>query len=164
MSLWSKQVLRLRSFLRRRGQTPEDAEDLVQEAFLRLHVFLTSGRDVQKPEAFLTRTALNLVIDQSRRDRSQRRGDFVAEEIEELSVIDLAPTPEETLAAEQHLKQMVEVIETKLSARARDVFLLHRIEGFTHEEIAERLGVSVRTVEKDIARAVTLMWMERQGT
>jgi RNA polymerase sigma factor (sigma-70 family) len=158
MGIWSKQVRRLHALLRRRGQTPEDAEDLVQEAFLRLHVFLESGREVKKPDAFLARTALNLSIDRHRSDRS---GQFVAEAVENLPLVDLRATPEESLYAEQRLRQIGEVLEKQVSRRAREVFFLHRLEGFTHEEIARRLRVSVRTVEKDIARAVTLIWMER---
>ena len=162
MSMWTKQARKLLAFLRRRGQTREDAEDLVQEAFLRLHVFLESGREVEKPDAFLARIALNLAVDQSRRDRSERRDQFVTQAIEQLHIADLGPTPEETFSAAQRLERMSRVLDTNVSARAREVFFLHRLEGFTHEEIAERMRVSVRTVEKDIARAITLMWMERQ--
>jgi RNA polymerase sigma factor (sigma-70 family) len=162
MSLWKSQLHKLKNLLRRRGQSREDAEDLVQEAFMRLHAFLHEGNEVQKPEAFLMRTALNLVVDSRRRDQRERREQFLSETVEELPLIDLGPTPEDILSAQQRLLQMKRVLDHQVSERTREVFFLHRLEGFTHEEIAARMQMSVRTVEKHIARAVTVMWLERQ--
>jgi RNA polymerase sigma factor (sigma-70 family) len=161
MSVWLRQARRLKSLLRRRGSSREEAEDLVQEAFLRLHVFMTGGNEVQKPEAFLARTALNLAVDASRRDHRDRRSQFETETVEELQLLDLGPTPEEILTSEQRLSAMRRVLDVKVGAKTREIFFLHRLEGFTHDEIAERMQMSVRTVEKHIARAITLMWMER---
>ena len=160
---WITHFRRLRQLLRRRGRTREDAEDLVQEAFLRLHVFLNEGREVQRIEPFLIRTALNLSIDQSRREQRECRDRFHEEPIEELALADLGPTPEEILAAETRLEQIRETLEQKLSARAREVFYLHRLEGFTHEEIAVRMNMSLRMVEKHIARAIMVIWMARNA-
>src|SRR5262245_14198892 len=49
---------RLHRLLRRRGRTHDETEDLVQEAFVRLQLFLNDGREVMSPEAFLVRTVL----------------------------------------------------------------------------------------------------------
>jgi RNA polymerase sigma factor (sigma-70 family) len=162
MSAWQKQVRRLKGLLRRRGQSREDAEDLVQEAFLRLHTFLANGQEVRQPEAFLVRTALNLAVDARRRDLRERRDQFVSQSIEDLSIVDLSPSPEEISCAEKRLMQMREALDSKVSPTTREVFFLHRLEGFTHEEIAERMDMSLRSVEKHIARAITAVWMERQ--
>jgi RNA polymerase sigma-70 factor (ECF subfamily) len=80
---------RLKNLLRHRGQTHEDAEDLIQEAFLRLHNFMTAGNEVQQPEAFLVRTALNLAIDTRRRDRRDR---MIPRPVEELMLTDMSPS------------------------------------------------------------------------
>ena len=162
MTAWATQVRKLKELLRRRGQTREDAEDLVQEAFARLHAFLHDGHEVRKPEAFLTRTALNLVVDAKRRNQREHRDRFLPETVEDLPLVDLGPSQEEIFSAQQHLIQMRTVLDTKVNARTRKVFFLHRLEGYTHEEIAERMEMSVRTVEKHIARAVTAIWIERQ--
>ena len=162
MNAWQRQVHRLKELLRHRGQSREDAEDLVQEAFLRLHTFLADGNEVRKPEAFLVRTALNLAVDAHRRDTREHRDRFVAETVEELTIADLSPSPEEIFSAEKRLMQMRQVLDTKVSPKTREVFFLHRLEGFTHEEIAERMNMSLRSVEKHIARAITVVWMERQ--
>jgi RNA polymerase sigma factor (sigma-70 family) len=162
MGLWKQQFRKVMNVLRRRGQSREDAEDLVQEAFLRLHVFLKEGHEVRAPESFLIRTALNLAVDARRRDARDRRDHFLPDTIENLTIADLGPTPEESVTAELRLKEMRKVLEEKVSPTTREVFLLHRLEGFTHEEIAERLGISLRSVEKRIARAITVVWMERR--
>jgi RNA polymerase sigma-70 factor (ECF subfamily) len=87
---------------------------------------------------------------------------MLPEPVEDLPLVDLGPSPEEILTAQQRLARMQETLDTKVSARTREVFFLHRLEGFTHEEIANRMQMSVRTVEKHIARAVTAIWVERQ--
>jgi len=156
-----QQVRKLISLLRRRGQGREDAEDLVQEAFLRLHTFLADGQRVHQTEGFLVRTVLNLAVDARRRSRRDRRDSFVSEALEDLPLVDLAPGPEEIFSAQRRLLQMKAALDEKVSATTRDVFFLHRLEGFTHEEIAERLNISERSVERHIARAITVVWMER---
>ncbi len=60
-------VLKQRRLLRSRGRSIDDTEDLIQEAFLRLQVYCRD-KDVAQTEAFLVRTALNLSIDQHRRE------------------------------------------------------------------------------------------------
>ncbi len=162
MKGWLEQGRKLRALLRRRGQSLEDAEDLVQEAFLRLHQFMEAGGTVVRPGPFLARTARNLVVDRLRRHRKEGHDLLVQEAPESLAVIDVSASPEASLSAEQRLTQLEQVLTTRLHPRAREVFLLHRVEGYTHEEIARRLQVSVRTVEKDIARAITLIWIARQ--
>lgn len=159
MNRWVEYFRHMMRILRRKGRTPEEAEDLVQEAFLRLHVFVSEGGEVRQPEAFLVRTVLNLSVDARRRDR---RHLYVAEAIEDLPLIDLSPAAEEVFAAEQRLIRMRQALDTKVSPRTREVYFLQRLEGFTYEEIASRMGMSVRTVEKHIARAVTVLWAERQ--
>lgn len=145
----------LRNLLRRRGESHHDAEDLVQEAFLRLHEYLRSGEEVRQPRSFLTRTALNLAIDHGRsRDRHP------TETLENVVLIDLSSSPQEEFEARQRLNDITRILDTRVSRRARNIYYLHRLEGYTHTEIAERMQLSVRTVEKEVARVLTQLWME----
>lgn len=144
--------------LRRRGQTPERAEDLVQEAYLRMQEYSTEGGAVRSPEAFLMRTALNLAVDAHRRDHLDL---YEPEPIEQFEVIDLGPTPEQVFAAEERLLRMWRLLE-KSGRRTQEAFFLHRLHGFTYEEIAGRLHISVSSVEKHIASAITMLAIERQ--
>jgi RNA polymerase sigma factor (sigma-70 family) len=148
----------LKKLLRRRGRTCEEAEDLVQEAFVRMQVYCQQGGVVREPEAFLVRTVLNLAVDARRRDR---RDLYERQSVEDMYLVDLSPSPDEVFAAEQRLLRIRRSLAV-LSERTQQAFFLHRLEGFSYAEIAQRLGVSVSAVEKHIANAVAVLAMERQ--
>lgn len=152
------QLLRLKRILLHRGATREDAEDLVQEAVLRLHVYESTGGRVLDQEAFVTRCALNLAVDAYRHSRVDL---YERESVEDLHLIDIGPTPDEVFAAEQRLHKMRDTLD-RVSVRTREVFFMHRLQGFSHAEIASKLRVSKSAVEKHIASAVTILAMERQ--
>jgi RNA polymerase sigma-70 factor (ECF subfamily) len=150
-----QKLLRL---LRSRGRSVDDAEDLIQEAFLRLQVYCRE-HTVEKPEAFLVRTALNLSIDRARHDRSQPV-DYV---IEKLTLVDPSPSPDAVYAGQKRLLHWKKGMAA-LSPRRREVFLLNRLEGYSFPQIAEKLGISLSMVEKHAARAVLFLteWMDEK--
>lgn len=142
---------RMRRMLLRRGRTREDAEDLIQEAFVRMQEYCERGGRVHQPEGFLVRTVLRLAIN-ARRD--EHRDLYTDANVEELSlVLDSNPTPDEVLAADQCLERMREALDA-VSRRTRDVFFMHRLDGLSYAEIARRLGVSVSAIEKQMASAL----------
>jgi RNA polymerase sigma factor (sigma-70 family) len=147
-------VHRLRKLLRRSGQSREDAEDLVQEAFARLQAYCNEGNEVRCPEAFLTRTAFNLASTARRRDRSHLYNRGVA--VEELEVTDASPTPDEVFAAEECLHG-IEALLGGLSRRTRDVFFMHRLDGMSYAQIADHFDISVSAIEKHIAIAMAAL-------
>ncbi|MEJ1965032.1 MAG: sigma-70 family RNA polymerase sigma factor [Gammaproteobacteria bacterium] len=144
-----QRIRQLRSLLRRRGQSRDDADDLIQEAFLRLHIYCQE-EEVQQQDAFLTRTVLNLLVDSHRK---AHRDLYSEEPIESLSLIDLRPTPDEDFAFSERLIKVAAVLD-ELGPRTREIFLLHRVEGVGCAQIATRFGISLSAVEKHIARAV----------
>jgi RNA polymerase sigma factor (sigma-70 family) len=158
MSVLKNQLRQLQKFLRRRGASPQDAEDLVQEAVVRLFAYTRKSGEVRNPAAFLTRTALNLAVDLH---RSSRRDRFEPEPVEVLDLLDIGPAPDEVLAAEQRLLGMRKALDN-VSRRTREVFFMHRLQGLSHAEIAEKLEVSKSAVEKHIASALTILTIERQ--
>src|SRR5688572_9997467 len=93
--LWSK----LQRLLRHRGRSREDTEDLIQDAFLRMHTYCNTY-EVHEREACLVRTAINLDVDQQRRERHRS---FVPVDLEELSLANDAPELEEMIDVDQHL-------------------------------------------------------------
>src|SRR5277367_531524 len=158
MSVLKNQLRQLQKFLRRRGASPQDAEDLVQEAVVRLFAYTRKTGEVRNPAAFLTRTAMNLAVDLHRSSRLDR---FEPEPVEVLDLLDLGPAPDEVLAAEQRLLRMKETLD-RVSRRSREVFFMHQLQGLSHAEIARNLGVSTSAVEKHIASALTILTIERQ--
>ena len=131
------------------GSSREDAEDLIQEAFLRLHVYCQT-HEVREQEAFLVRTVQNLSVDAHRRAHHNL---YVNEPVEALSVLDVRLTPDEDAAVQQRLEQVRAVLDA-LKPRTREVFVMHRMEGYSSAQIAEQFGISLSAVEKHIARAV----------
>jgi RNA polymerase sigma factor (sigma-70 family) len=152
-------LIKLRKLLRSRGRNTDEADDLIQEAFLRLQLYCRD-KPVEQPEAFLVRTALNLSIDGHRRASHRLT---VAERVETLVLVDNRPLPDEVLAAQQRLQRVKHALDA-LNPRAREVFLLHRAEGYSYGQIAQRLGISVSTVEKHMAKAALFFaaWLDRE--
>ena len=139
----------LLSWFRRRLGDPVEAEDLVQESFLRL-AQRDPEEEVAHMEGYLYRTAASVLIDWARRRAVRHVGGHVP--------IDMAGDPANdddvhmAVASRQVLAD-VAVVLAGLPERTRTVFVLRRMEGMRHKEIAVRLGISVSAVEKHVARA-----------
>lgn len=146
----------MRRLLRRRGRTNQDAEDLIQEAFLRLHLYYEQGGEVDKPEGFLVRTVLRLSIDAHRK---ARRHLAVEEAVEDLPLADISADPRDIVAAEQDLEQFERTLES-LGEDNRDIFLLHRIDQLTYAQIGELYGMTEKAVEHRVARAMLALSRE----
>ncbi len=143
---------RLLRFLRRKGRSTEDAEDLIQEAMLRLHLY-GQAASVVNEEAFLRHAVHNLSIDQHRRDRLDLRQDVPIENLNARTPL-IAPqsTPEETLEAQQRLGGIKTLLDS-ISRRTREIYFAHRA-GYSYTEIADHLGISHITIKRHIARAL----------
>jgi RNA polymerase sigma factor (sigma-70 family) len=148
---------KLAGMLRRKGKSPDEAEDLVQEAFVRLLTYIEKGEKVLEPEAFVARTAFNLSVDHQRRAREHL---YEKRAVEELRLPDIAPGPDEQAADDQCLKLTQETLDASVGERVRRVFFLHCFEGMTYPEIAKQINMSTRTVEKDIAKAINVLSLQ----
>jgi RNA polymerase sigma-70 factor (ECF subfamily) len=153
---WRETVARVRGALMRRGRSEHDADDLVQEAWIRLAGY-ESKQPVQQPEAFLMRAALNLSIDAHRAQVT--RGEQVL--VEEVVLIDVTPTAEAVVLGKERLARL-SVGLSRLSETTRNVFLAHRVDGLPYSSIAQSHGMSISTVHKHIAKATLQLtsWME----
>ena len=153
---WQGVFSRVRAALMRRGRTEHDADDLVQEAWIRLECYRRE-QPVDQPEAFLMRAALNLSIDAHRTRKT--RGEEVM--LEDVVLVDTTPSAETVLLARERLERM-SVCLGRLNDKTRAIFLAHRIDGMSYQQIARLHGLSVSSVEKHIAKAMLLItsWME----
>lgn len=122
----------------------EAAEDLAQETYLKL-ARRSGDATIEHPRALLIQVARNLAIDRNRRGWREVRASASTPDIEVL------PTPPQQQQA-LLLKQIVLALPPKL----RDVFVLNQIEGLTHQEIARLHGISVKTVEWRMRKALAL--------
>lgn len=140
----------------RRTRGAADAEDLLHSAFLRLHAY-RAVKPVDNPAAFLVRTAVNLRVDNYRRDRLNDARDLEQMPAGENN----APLQDEVLASRVRLERVRQGLE-RLPPRTREIFLMNRLENMKYREIAERLGISQSAVEKHIARAMHFLtdWAE----
>lgn len=146
---------RLLRFLVARLGNHADAEDVLQDLWLRLEHH--RGGPVTSGEAYLHKIALNLANDLVRqRHRGQVRdgawhdansGDGPQQEA------DPAPSQERTLDARQQLARVESAIAA-MPERARDVFRRQRIMGESHADIAASLGITKSAVEKHMATAM----------
>lgn len=132
--------------LRRRLNNADDAEELAQEAYLRILRYRHCGPDSLK--YLLIRTALNLAVSHGARACISR----AHVSLENVEIVSDAPLPEEALADAQRWQQMVAAMQS-LPDRCRQVFVLRLIHGLRQREIAEHCGISTRMVEQHLAKA-----------
>jgi RNA polymerase sigma-70 factor, ECF subfamily len=124
-----------------------EAEDLVQEAFLRLH---RTGEDVESPKAFLTTVVTRLAIDHLRSARVRREA-YVGPWLPEPLVT--APGTEDRVEEDETLSLAFLALLERLTPVERAVYVLHELFGYTHDEIAEVVGKSRQNCRQILARA-----------
>ena len=152
----------LATWLAKKVRNDEDANDLAQEAFLRMHVFQKSRR-LDNARAFLFKTANNLAVDQMRRARVHDKylsSEMLPEQSDEEDD-KCAPSAERTVSAEQELDKIYETVE-KMPPKVRRAFLLHRGKDMSYSEIAAEMDVSTSMVEKYIIEALKMLRSELQ--
>jgi RNA polymerase sigma factor (sigma-70 family) len=143
---------RLLKFLRKKGKSREDAEDLIQEAMLRLHVYAKTYA-VQNTESFLRQAVHNLAIDQYRRDRLRLRRESQLEDVDRRGqLIALGPTPDQILDYQQRLDALTALLDA-VNPRTREIYFAHRF-GYTYAEIADHMGIAEITVHRHMTRAL----------
>lgn len=152
----AEMLAKARRAIVRRGIAEQDADELVQEAFLRIERY-ERDRTARSREALLVTAAVNLSIDRRRRDA---RAPFA--QVEDVQrIADAAPDPAEVLEQQDKLRHAMAGLDT-LPARTRRILLARRLEGASYAEIAAREGMSVAAVEKQVARATLqlMQWMD----
>jgi RNA polymerase sigma-70 factor (ECF subfamily) len=146
----------LEKFLARKLDNPEDAAELAQEAFMRLHR-LEHPESLDNARAFLFQVASNLAVDQLRRRqlhfRFLRAEKSLVEEGEPPDINAAGASPEQIIDAQERLRNIRSAID-ELPFKVKQAFLLHRQNGMSYSDIAEQMQVSVSSVEKYILQAL----------
>lgn len=143
--LYRRHVARVRSLAQwLAGSASGDVDDAVQEVFVRVWTKLGTFAGESAFGTWLHRVAVNLLIRRRQtagRDHSRRGG---SEE-----TLQMAPAPRR----EPELRMAIEAAVGGLPAGAREVFVLHDMEGFKHEEIGNLLGIDPGTSRSQLHRA-----------
>jgi RNA polymerase sigma-70 factor (ECF subfamily) len=140
----------LTRFFRRRVRESSDVEDLVQDVFTRI-VARNSDRPVENLAGYIFQTAASVLADRGRRRSSRHAAAHEEFDAEHHGNDEL--DPERVLSGKESLRAVTAAL-LSLPERTRTIFVLHRLEGYKHREIAEQLGISVSAVEKQMIRAV----------
>jgi RNA polymerase sigma-70 factor, ECF subfamily len=133
-SLWSRHAPHIDAVVRRLvGNDLDLAADIAQEVWIQIFRALPQYRGDSQFGTWAHRIAVNRTLNALR--KSRRLAKLETDVEEDSAVVD--PDPDRSL-----MMATIESAASKLSPGARAVFLLHDVEGYTHEEIAERLGIT----------------------
>ncbi len=140
------QGTRLLGYLRSRLANEQDAQDLAQEAYLRL-LRVPDKTLVRDPVAYLFRIARNLLHELYTTLPPETTL------VSDGDLIDDSPAPEELADTRQHVERLEEVLN-HLPPKCRAVMVLHRRDGMTYDEIGVELGISSAMVKKYLAQGL----------
>ncbi|MGI9232902.1 MAG: RNA polymerase sigma factor [Woeseiaceae bacterium] len=128
---------------------PHEVEDIVQETYIRLRRVVVS-QEIQYPRSYLYQTARNLAFDSIKRAGNARSVEWREDTLYAATAGD---TIAETIDSSERYRRFCDSVE-RLPDRARQVFVLKKVYGYTQREIAAELDISESTVEKHVALAV----------
>ena len=151
-SLYRTTLAPLRRHLARILGNPTEAQDIAHDAYVRVYPVLEK-KSAEKPEALLYTTARRLAFNRLKR---RRISPFAPEPPEPELTASPAPGVVQQVIARQELQQLEQAI-AQLPEGCRTVLLLRKLELLSHQEIADRLGIAISTVEKQHARALRLL-------
>jgi RNA polymerase sigma factor (sigma-70 family) len=140
----------LKKFLRRFLYQVQDIEDVVQETYIKA-CSAEQYKDIEHPKAFLFSIAKNLALNEL--DRKSRQMTDSIEECEAANVAQGVENLEEEVQAQQSVTLYCQAVAA-LPKRCRQVYLLRKVHGLSHKEIAARLGISLSAVAKHLKNGV----------
>ena len=146
-ALYERYCRKMMTVCLRYSKTTAEAEDILQEAFVKIFNAIKDFRQESKLETWITRIMVNTAL------KVQRRKLYLYPmvDVEELEL------PEEEVSISGiHFTQLIEMIQA-LPQGCQVVFNLFAIEGYSHKEIAEQLGISEGTSKSQFARAKSLL-------
>lgn len=134
--------------LRMVGDKPR-AEELTQDVFVRAWEMLSTFRGESAFSSWLHRVAVNIVLVSLRSERRYQERVKTVDDLEQFDREGFLSRPGESLDLETAI--------ARLPRQARAIFVLHDIEGYRHEEIANSLGIAVGTTKAQLHRARKLL-------
>ncbi|MES2697749.1 MAG: sigma-70 family RNA polymerase sigma factor [Verrucomicrobiota bacterium] len=140
----------LRSYLRRSFPAVRDVDDVVQESYLRVWT-ACAAQPIRCARGFLFKVARHLALDLVRRDRASPLA--AVRDFDALSVVEEKAHAVDVLSTREKIQLVASAVAT-LPARCREIIVLRKFHGLSQREVAQRLGLSERTVEVQVSRGV----------
>jgi RNA polymerase sigma-70 factor (ECF subfamily) len=141
--LWDQYSRRLRAFIRSRVWDDMDADDILQELFIRVHRTLCCQPEWSRPESWFYQIARNLIIDHYRRRRQ------LVEIPESLPAEPDLPEEDPQALLALSLKQLID----ELPEPYRQALILTEYHGLSQKQLAERMGISLSGAKSRVQRA-----------
>lgn len=138
----------LKSFLKRFMNSPQDIEDIAQEAYMRAFKVESGKTEVSHPKTLLFTIAKNIALNELK-SKSRRITDYIEEC--QLEHNDEGESVEGQLEALDGLEAYCAAVDT-LPEQCKRVYLLRKVHGLPHKEIAARLNITVRSVERHLQK------------
>lgn len=131
----------------------ELAHDLVQEAYCRLFEVRQTLDTRLSIQAYLYKSVYNNCMNAIKHRKIEHN--YIDQELLDFYFTEIVQTPEAELKLlDEDMRLALQEAIEKLPARCREVFILKKIEDLSNKEIAERLGISVKTVEAQMTKAL----------
>lgn len=130
-------------------------EDFAQETMVNAYAYLSNGNTLDKPLAFLYRTANN-VVRQNHRDQKMAAATDAVANIDELEWKVGTPSVEQTVMSELEFEAMCVAIG-RLPKKCREAFVLRKVYQYSYREIADECGVSIDTVRNHVVTGLKLV-------
>lgn len=140
--IWNEHRSALHAFIRQRVSVPSDADDLLQDVFVRVHERIGTLRDEESLKAWIYRIARNAIVDHSRTKK----------ETQELPESLADPGGEDTDGAQKAISECVLPFVQRLPEPYRQAVMLSEIEGMTQQAVADRLGLSLSGAKSRVQR------------
>nr|WP_230383232.1 RNA polymerase sigma factor [Paracoccus shanxieyensis] len=141
----------VRLYLARILRDADLAEDLTQDAFLRCFATVQAGGNPENLRSYLYRVARNVAVDHLRLQKRRRTDTTGSQTI--AAIADPRPGPERVLIDRERLRIFAQALAA-LPNKTRRIFILHRIDGLTYRDVADRMDLSESSVQKHLARAL----------
>jgi RNA polymerase sigma factor (sigma-70 family) len=139
----------LKRYLRRFIRSREAADDLAQEAFLRAFA-AESEKKIEAPKAFLFKVARNLALNELARQSSAAIEPLVDFDGQAVLIDSNQVAADDVVDSRERIRLLARAV-ANLPPQCAKVFVLRKMKGMSQREIADRLNISVRTVENHVA-------------
>ncbi len=145
--LWRDYHDKLHGFISSRVESPQVAQDVLQEVFIKIQGGLSTLQDSERLESWIYRIVRNAVIDHYRSRKV----------LEELPQTLVAAEIEEDEQARSQLSGCITPMLESLPAHYRDALMLSEIDGMKHRQVAQKLGISISAVKSRVQRGRVML-------